>query len=62
MHLREILLLLVLPLLVMMIFASFKMIDEKRQANKLSRLGSLCYRYLAIICPPIAYTILKLQR
>ncbi|SEA65130.1 hypothetical protein SAMN05192529_1394 [Arachidicoccus rhizosphaerae] len=60
--LREILLLLVLPLVVMMIFSSFKMIDQQLQAKKLSKTSSLCYRYLAIICPPLAYIMLKLQR
>jgi len=62
MALREIILILVLPVVVIMIFSSFKMIDQKLQDKKLSKFGSLCYRYLAILCPPIAYIALKLQR
>lgn len=62
MGLREWLLILVLPLLVLMIFSSFQMIEQQLQQHKISRFTGIGFRYLAIICPPIAFIILLLRK
>jgi len=62
MGIREIWLLLVLPVLVFMIFASFKMIDQKLQRKKLTKRSGLLFKYTTILCPPLAYILLKLQK
>lgn len=62
MGIREILLILVLPVLVFMIFSSFNMIDKKYQEKKLSKRSSLYYKYGTILCPLIAFIVLKLQK
>ncbi|WP_158639502.1 hypothetical protein [Arachidicoccus ginsenosidivorans] len=59
---REILLILVLPILVFMIFSSFKMIDQKLQEKKLSKRSSIFYKYGVILCPLLAFIVLKLQK
>lgn len=62
MGLREIILMLAIPVLLFMIFSSFAMIERQLQENKISKYTGVCYRYCAILCPPLTYILLRLKK
>lgn len=59
---KEIVLLVVLPFVLWTLFASFGIIDQLQQKAVITKNRGYLYKYIAFLCPPIAYLLLKINQ